>query len=427
MVSEADSQDNAELALRRRVAAAFEQAARVHEDTQEWAYDTLEKLLRMVASGLAQYDDDELVSVLTQTILGEPSQQTGDDEDGDAATLDLPPGPPLETLRRFLPKDMRGWVGDMRFVVMYARQLQFDGMYQKFTPMRFVRVKEKDWSKHYHGRSAIIHTDRGYTFQKGSQRPGPIGQQAASTGAVSESEYNALLGISSPLSGTSTAKAPGRVPRPRDCADLASSWSASCAVSGSWKGSRKTRPWADTPGPGYYKEVLRSKAIVTPQRGEFSRAGTRRVPCALLSYGVASHARFGHAEAPTSSVYTLGNVVEFRTREKVTAANAAQIVDSILREGRALLEARKISSPLLSLADKTFSIHKFYCPTWLEERGIQDWRIQLLCHTLEARNELTKVLEARAGEKTDDGKRFVRKPGVKKLNASSSAPELQTA
>ena len=32
-------------------------------------------------------------------------------------------------------------VGDMRFVVMYARQLQFDGMYQKFTPMRFVRVK----------------------------------------------------------------------------------------------------------------------------------------------------------------------------------------------------------------------------------------------------------------------------------------------
>jgi hypothetical protein len=173
--------------------------------------------------------------------------------------------------------------------------------------------------------------------------------------------------------------------------------------------------------------VLRSKAIVTPQRGEFSRAGTRRVPCALLSYGVASHARFGHAEAPTSSVYTLGNVVEFRTRKQVTAANAAQIVDSILREGRALLEARKISSPLLSLADKTFSIHKFYCPTWLEERGIPDWRIQLLCHTLEARNELTKVLEARAGEKTDDGKRFVRKPGVKKLNASSSAPELQTA
>jgi hypothetical protein len=180
------------------------------------------------------------------------------------------------------------------------------------------------------------------------------------------------------------------------------------AVSGSWKGSRGQRPWSDAPGPGYYKEVLRSKAIVTPQRGEFSRAGTLRSPCSLLSYGVSHKPRFGNSDAPTSSVYTLGNIVEFRSHEPVTGDNVNQVVDSIIRP----------HNPSL-LAEKNFSIYNFYQPTWLAERGIPDWRIQLECHTLETRSEMMKVLEARAVD---------RKPGVKKLLSTSySAPVLQIA
>jgi len=173
----------------------------------------------------------------------------------------LPPtslhqGPELETLKRFAPRNWELWVADLEDVVNLSRNLSREGFAAMPMPKTFVRPHRRTGPK-YHPRSAIYHLDRGYTIAKGSQRPGV-----------------------------------GNNPRPRDCADLGASTSMHIAVSGSYRGARRVRPWNDSPGPGAYKEVVCSKAIVNPQRGQFSPAGGPRTRSRMLSYGISHVGRF---------------------------------------------------------------------------------------------------------------------------------------
>lgn len=220
------------------------------------AQRTLERVLRVLAHYFPSASTAELAACI-EGVAGAAAAETPSPKKGEKPPPQHLADAQARTLRAFMPGKLELWVEDMLPVVTLASQISATGIFAHTVPKGAGRRAYSSIpGPRYDSRHAIPHIHRGNTFTRASQRPS--------------------------ASGT----------RPRDCADLAASWSMARSVSGSWKGSRKTRPWNDTPGPGTYADVLFPPKVTNPRRGEFPRAGGRRTPQTSLPYGVSARPRF---------------------------------------------------------------------------------------------------------------------------------------